>query len=461
MIELRPYQKEAYEEIRKGFQEADKLMIQLPTGAGKTILFLKYASEQWKKTLVVVPTLDLKTQVLEAAKTFYRDGEVYLHSSSRHMNDRQKRARLWIVTSSSLAYQGTRSVIEEASFDGIIIDECHHAVAPTYREFIDSFEGEAQWLGVTATPSRLDRKNVVEVFENKLVYSKNIKDLIDEKWLCPVEAWRVYTGIKVEGRDYQRDYQPWELKKLDTDSRNELIIRSYLEYCMGRKTIIFCLNVAHSKQICHELSRRNVKAGVVWGSQDRQEREETLKAFREGRLEAICNTQLLTEGFDEPSIDTVLMTRPTQSVALYRQMIGRGLRSFPGKASCHVIELTDNGTRLASLESVLVDDPLWQRFSKTIECEHVRWDEIVERANKFSSSIDFTQCEIKREKISLSVLGAAAPSREKWFHGPMEDYQKHILKDVIPTDWMDEITFEQAAFLIWKEKAKKKYNIGG
>lgn len=253
-------------------------------------------------------------------------------------------------------------------FDAVIVDECHHAPSLSYRmifrhfgfldeKFNKTLNPPSRLLfGVTATPKRLDGTYLNTIFDKK-TYTYPIEDAIREGFLVDLRCYRVKTTSNLAGLDISgEDLDIAKLAKMvDTPARNKLVVEEWIRLAKGRKTICFAVGVEHAKNLAAEFRKHKVKAEALWsGDEDKAEK---LKKFKRGKIHVLVNCELLVEGFDDRSVNCILMARPTASEALFRQCVGRGTRLQDGivnllraiaegveitKRDCLVIDVVDN-----------------------------------------------------------------------------------------------------------------------
>ena len=446
MIHLRPYQKDAIKAVKDSFKFKDRQYIELPTGSGKTVTFLSYAFENHDKVLVIVPSRQLLHQVYSSALKFYDRKDI-----SRKGDDYDeipKRLHICIIHSLRGDYL---DFLAYHPFDLTVIDEAHHSLSASYQRFIslqwkfvrDTYKKTVKYLGVTATPDRSDGLLMDDILEC-CTFKITILEMIHNKYLSDIEGFRVKTNIDISNVSSRNgDFNITELYKvLATDNRDEMIVNICRDHFKTRKTLIFCINIAHSKTICNLLNFIGLPAAHIDGKMDSDERNSILNSFRNGEISFICNCQLLTEGFDEPMIDGIVLARPTRSKSLFTQMIGRGLRNFPGKENCKIADIVDNHSYTKGFTSIVSDDKMdcLDKFKsindivdyaekKRIELENYN----IERVNFFSN-------------LEISDIEACAS---------MIDYLK-----TNNIEYYDPISFEEAAFLIWYNELKKEYYHG-
>lgn len=457
MIKLRPYQQEVVDTIKEQFLNTNKQYIEMPTGAGKTVTFLSYAKENHFRILILVPTKELLNQVYESALLFFGKKEISRKGNGFY----ESPSKVHICIINSLRGEYFEEIVAQV-FDLIIIDEAHHAMAPSYKRFIKSVEhlwslkpksGQKElgkifgfptrFLGVTATPDRKDGQLLDDIL-NKCSKKITINELIDEKWLSDIEGYRVKTNIDLsEVDDHNGDFSLLQLyKKLCVKSRNEMIINVCKKEMKNRKCLIFCINVEHSKMISKLLNESGTSASHIDGRMDSKTRSSILNAFRAGEISTLCNCQLLSEGFDEPSIDGIILARPTRSRSLFLQMIGRGLRISPGKKECKIIDVVDNHKGLANFNCIFLEDtynhyPILESFKNKNELlEHIQKEQI-----------KVTEFTIEKTNFLKEYVYDSLPATDSMIQYLEENNVK----------FFHPVSFDEGSFLVWKNELKKEY----
>jgi len=439
---MRDYQKECIEVIHNHFKTHDRQIIQLPTGSGKTWIFCEYLSKYSNKALIICPSIELKEQILDTAKRFN------IKSISDNPRDHNKNH---VVTAAVLSYENTRKILFSKNYDHIVIDEAHHANSKTYTEFLSSLINKPKILGCTATPERLDGKSLLDVFET-LTYKKNIYELIKNGFLADILAYRIKTNQDIAKRG-SSDFRATELRILDNESRNNLIYKTFKENCRDKKTIIFCISVEHCIKISDYLKSQGVNSAYIHGKMNNKKRQEILKKYKTGEIQVLTNCQLLTEGFDEPTIEAIIIARPTASKALYCQMIGRGLRKTNSKNICYLYELTDNNFKLCTFNVTCEKDPTFKHEYR----QGIKLSELYEEI-EFIIIDDY---ELEKEKIELfankkTLTKNAIDLLKSYFYTiPATNYQKFWL-NFYEIKYYEEINFLEAGFLLWKQELKKR-----
>lgn len=408
-IELRPYQREALAAVlearRAGTQ---RMVVVLPTGAGKTVLFAQLARMAKRQVLVLAHREELLLQAREKLRRALGD-EAELVAIERGAERAPAHARVLVCSIRSLHEERLARALRGRDIGLILYDECHHAAADdnlrVLRQlgvFDVDFTGTL--LGFTATTGRGDGKGLDQVFE-RIVYSRSLPELIEQGYLAPLRGYRVATQADLSrlqkgGLDYRED----ELAlAVDIEERNALVARSIQELARDRRTIAFCVTVGHATNLCRALNAIGVPAGIVHGAMASAVRQQALADFRRGVTQVLTNVGVLTEGFDDPGVSCVAMARPTRSDGLYAQCVGRGTRLHPGKQDCLVLDFVDlSALDLCTLPSLFgmprdVDlrggdaseaRRIWQRieFDRPgfeLEAGAVTLPEIQERAARF------------------------------------------------------------------------------
>jgi superfamily II DNA or RNA helicase len=362
VLALRPYQRECLERLRARYREGKRrLLVSLPTGTGKTVVFAHLPSffAMKRRLLVLAHRQELLEQAAEKFRAADPDLAVGIEQGERRA-PRDARVVIASVPTLGRADSGRITDLDPEDFYLVVVDEAHHAVAPTYRRIFDHFgllaPGSKKLLvGFTATPRRGDQRGLGQVFE-EIAYKKTLSAMIADGFLCPLRGFRVSSGLSLDGvRVRHGDFIEAELARaVATPERNALVVKAYGELAAGRRALAFCVDVAHARALAEAFRAGGVRAGAVWGAMGAEPRRAALRAFAEGELSVLTNCNLLTEGFDEPRVDCVLMARPTQSELLYAQMVGRGTRLHADKSDLLVIDIADNSRRhkLAGLNAL-------------------------------------------------------------------------------------------------------------
>jgi len=341
-VKLRPYQQEALDSIVSNSDNGiNKQLVVLPTGAGKTVIFshLPLIKQDLLPMLVLAHRSELLDQAREKILISNPNLSVEIEQAEREAGH----VDIVVASVATLGRNNTPRITNYPSeyFKSIVIDEAHHAAAPTYRRIVDYFNPPFI-LGVTATPQRSDSTRLTDVFE-EIVYYKTIQDLIQDGWLSPLVGYRVKTNTDISEVEIQNgEYVQSQLEdKIDNPERNAYIVSSYLSLAMAKKALVFAAGVKHAENLALSFRSASLETAVILGTTPREEREKILKNFSLGLIKVIINVGVLTEGFDEPSVEAIILARPTRSSLLYTQIVGRGTRLHPGKEHCLVIDIAD------------------------------------------------------------------------------------------------------------------------
>lgn len=320
----------------------------LPTGAGKTVIFSELAKVARRQVLVLAHREELLGQARTKIEAAMQGAAVV--SIERGAEKASADAKVLVCSIRSLHEERLARVIKGRDVGLVIYDECHHAAAADNMRvlrqlgvFEESWNGTL--LGFTATTARGDGQGLDDVFE-KIVYSRSLPQMIEDGYLCRLRGYRIRTSadltrLTVGATDFRED----ELAEaVDIEERNALVARSIQELARDRRTIAFCVTVNHAKNLAKSLNVLGVPAGLVHGAMPSDQRAKELADFREGKTVALTNVGVLTEGFDDPGVSCIAMTRPTRSDGLYTQCVGRGTRLHPGKKDCLVLDFVDLST---------------------------------------------------------------------------------------------------------------------
>lgn len=330
-MNLRPYQIDLIERSMQSLARHGKVIAQLPTGGGKTVCFCSIIEsyvKNGKRVLLLVHRKELIQQA--AAKLFKMSiNHGYILSGVQPAYSRP-------VQLASIQTLIRRDM--PRNIDLIITDECHHATAESYRTIYNAYPN-AELLGFTATPCRTTGEGFSEVY-NDIVCGPSVKELIQDGYL--VEP-RIYSAplhldlsrVKKTGGDYN-DKALSDL--LDNAKYLADLHREWEKHAYGKKTVVFAITIEHSKHIVAEYLSKGVPAAHIDGSTPDEERSRILKDFASGKYMILSNVGIVTEGFDVPAIECVQLTRPTESLALYLQMVGRGLRTLDGKERAIILD---------------------------------------------------------------------------------------------------------------------------
>ena len=334
-MELRPYQQQAREAVARDWAEGfRRTLLVLPTGCGKTIVFSKIiedAVRRGARCLILAHRGELLEQASDKllTATGLRCAVEKAEESSL-----ESWYRVTVGSVQSLQREKRLERFPPDWFGVIVVDEAHHCLSESYQRVLEHFS-EARVLGVTATPDRGDMRNLGQYFEH-LAYEYTLPRAIRDGWLCPIKAVTIPLKLDLSGVGVQAG--DFKTSDIDTalDPYLERIAGEMLSYCQGRKTVVFLPLVKTSQKFRDILSARGFRAAEVNGGS--RDRAEILRDFEAGRYNVLCNSMLLTEGWDCPAVDCVVVLRPTKVRSLYSPMVGRGTPRAPGKGELLLLD---------------------------------------------------------------------------------------------------------------------------
>lgn len=334
-MELRPYQEEAkqgiFAEWGKG---ARRTLLVLPTGCGKTIVFAKVTEECVRagdRVLILAHRGELLEQ---AADKIHKSTGLICATEKAEESCLGSFFRITVGSVQTLMREKRLSRFPGDYFDTIIIDEAHHSISESYQRILGHFP-KAKVLGVTATPDRGDMKNLGQVFDS-LAYEYTLPKAIKSGYLCPIKALTLPLKMDLSGVSVQAgDFKAGDIATA-LDPYLYQIADEMGKYCGDRKTVVFLPLVKTSRKFRDILNGKGFSAAEVNG--ESRDRAEILSAFERGAYNVLCNSMLLTEGWDCPSVDCIVVLRPTKVRSLYSQMVGRGTRLSEGKGELLLLD---------------------------------------------------------------------------------------------------------------------------
>lgn len=364
--ELRPYQQQARDRIHAEWDAGHTCtLLVLPTGTGKTIVFASVAADQVRagdRVLILAHRGELLEQ---AADKLQRSTGLVSAVEKAESTCLDSWFRVVVGSVQTLQRTARLERFPQDYFGTIIIDEAHHAITDGYRRILDYFSG-AKVLGVTATPDRGDMRNLGEVFDS-LAFEYKLTDAIKEGYLCKIMAQTIplqldITSVTMSGGDYA-------VGDLGTalDPYLEQIAAEMARRCKSRKTVVFLPLIKTSQKFRDLLNTYGFRAAEVNGQSD--DRRQVLADFDAGKYNVLCNSMLLTEGWDCPSVDCVVVLRPTKVRSLYSQMVGRGTRLSPGKTDLLLLDflwMTDRHELCRPADLVCEDRAVARQMTETL-----------------------------------------------------------------------------------------------
>ncbi len=327
-MKLRKYQQEAHDAILREWDDGrDKTLLVLPTGTGKTIVFSKVIESMVRRgdrALVLAHRGELLDQAADKIKQSTGLGCSVEKAEETSLD---KWFRITVGSVQTMMREKRLNQFPNDHFGTIVVDEAHHAISDSYQKVLNYFDS-AKVLGVTATPDRGDMKNLGSYFES-LAYEYSLPKAIKEGFLCPIKALTIPLQLDLTGVSQQAgDFKASDVGNA-IDPYLEAIANEMTQVAKDRKTVVFLPLIATSQRFCQILNNYGFRAAEVNG--ESKDRTEVLEGFENGKYNVLCNSMLLTEGWDCPPLDCIVVLRPTKIRSLYAQMVGRGTRLHPGK----------------------------------------------------------------------------------------------------------------------------------
>lgn len=382
-MELRPYQQEAREAVENQWAEGNRrTLLVLPTGCGKTIVFAKIAEDcvrLGQRVLILAHRGELLDQA--ADKIMQSTG---LRCAMEKAADTSIDSwyRVTVGSVQTLMREKRLNQFEPDYFGAVIIDEAHHCVSDSYQRVLEHFDS-ANVLGVTATPDRGDMRNLGTYFES-LAYEYSLPRAIREGYLSPIKALTVPLKLDLSGVSISAgDFKAGDLGDA-LDPYLYQIAEEMEKYCRDRKTVVFLPLVKTSQKFRDILREHGFRAAEVNG--ESRDRAEVLADFDSGKYNVLCNSMLLTEGWDCPSVDCVVVLRPTKVRSLYSQMVGRGTRLYPGKDHLLLLDFlwhTERHELCHPASLICENEEVAQKMTENIENDGMPVD--LEEAEKTAS----------------------------------------------------------------------------
>lgn len=366
-MELRPYQDEAKSAIFEQWENGvDKTLLVLPTGCGKTIVFAKVAEECVRKGRRVLILAHRGELLEQAADKIYKSTGLRCSVEKAESSCLGSWFRITVGSVQTLMREKRLGKFPADYFNTIIIDEAHHCLSDSYQKVLRYFQ-DAKVLGVTATPDRGDMRNMGEYFES-LAYEYTLPKAIKEGYLSPIKALTLplkldLTGVGVQAGDFKASDIGTALDPYLYQIADEMV-----KYCMERKTVVFLPLVKTSQKFCEILNGKGFRTAEVNGNSS--DRTQVLKDYEQGRYNVLCNSMLLTEGWDCPDVDCIVVLRPTKVRSLYSQMVGRGTRLHSGKDHLLLLDFlwhTERHELCHPASLICQDEEVAQQMTKNIE----------------------------------------------------------------------------------------------
>lgn len=361
MYKLRPYQQKAVSDVESALATRKNGIVVMPAGSGKSLIIAEIASRCGGKTVILQPTKEILEQNLAKLQS-YGSWDIGVYSAS--MNEK---------TIGSITFATIGTIIKKKSafsnFNRIVVDECHrvNSKGGQYEEFISHLG--IPTIGLTATPYRMrnyrDMRTGAFVAESRIltrtrprifqqiIHITQLQELFRNGFLSPLDytCYTDYDSKQIKATSTEQGFDDKALELYNKEKQIPAKIIGEVGKTDREHILIFTPFVSESDAVVEGLRRVGISCGTVSAKTPKHEREDLIDAFRAGEIRCVVNVGVLTTGFDYPELDCIILGRVTKSVALYYQMIGRGVRPYPGKQSCKVIDLTDNVQRFGKIET--------------------------------------------------------------------------------------------------------------
>ena len=336
MIEERPYQRDLIDRTRESLRRHRSVLVQSPTGSGKTVLSAKMiggAQSHEHRSYFICHRQEL---IEQTAKTFTEVGIPFGYIASGYPTDPYQNTQICSINT-------LVSRIDNIKHPKLAIwDEAHHVAAGGWSRVHDKWSGTYH-VGLTATPERLDGKGLGTWFKD-IILGPSVADLIKEGYLSDYKIFAPGKPDLTDVHTRMGDYKTGELADvMDNGTITGDAIGHYLRLARGKRAAVFCVSVKHSEHVAAQFRAAGVMAVHVDGKMRRQDRRAAIEGFRKGEIEVITNVEIINEGFDLPAIEAGILLRPTQSLSLFLQQVGRALR--PGKEFAIILDHAGNAAR--------------------------------------------------------------------------------------------------------------------
>ncbi|CAO3696703.1 unnamed protein product [Rhizopus stolonifer] len=462
---LRKYQNECIENSLKELKAGCfRQVVSLPVGSGKTVIMSNFIpripnpTPKATKVLLLAHRQELLNQAYNQIKRFNPELVVGIDQGKRIAN--YDEADVIVASVPTLGRPSTKRIdsLDPSLFKAILIDEAHHAVANSYLNIIDHFHGYQPLIwGCSATVRRHDGMSLSDVFD-KITYHMDFLELIEQRHLSPMKVTTVRTSIDLSGvRSQGGDFALGQLSRVvNTPVRNEVIVSSWKKFAQeGRKsTLVFAVDIKHTQDLCNMFREQGIAADFVTSKTPDMTRHQILEDFRSQKIPVLINcgkiyiyiyinkvVAILTEGTDIPSVDCILMARPTRSATLFQQMFGRGLRLYEGKEDCLLVDFVDNFKKGGTAQLVTIPTLLGLKADENLKDENILNLEkraMIEEQEELATGVTEDESHVKIQvteydtleelmaDLSTSVEVENA-SRNNWVNVGYNKYVLHVL----------------------------------
>lgn len=445
-MELRPYQIEARNAIFAEWEEKDKTLLVLPTGCGKTVVFADVAKERTNngKVLILAHREELLNQASDKIKK--------LCGLDCAMEKAEKTSigadePITVGSVQTMMTEKRLSIFSPDYFKTVIVDEAHHALAVSYQNVLRHFD-KAKVLGVTATPDRGDMQELGEYFES-LAYEYSLRDAVNQGYLSKIRVQTMpleidMSSVKVSRGDFQINDIGHALEPYLENIADEMT-----KVCKDRHTVVFLPLVAIAQQFRDILNTKGFRAAEVNG--ESKDRDEVLQDFSDGKYNVLCNSMLLTEGWDCPIVDCIVVLRPTKVRSLYCQMVGRGTRLYPGKDHLLILDflwMTGKHNLVHPADIICKKKEIAEAITKKLEEENESDFDLFEE----EEAAENEAIEQRKKALTKALEEAEKQRKQKKLVDPLEfelSIGDDALIDYVPTfGWEREpVTDKQRSYL--------------
>lgn len=455
-ILLRDYQLKMINDVRIALRSHRSVLLQSPTGSGKTSISAYMTGEavnRGRRTLFICHRTELVSQT---GATFDKVGILHSYCAAGFRFNPHSPALICGIETlkNRLQHVGER--------DLIIWDEAHHTAAGGWRKVREAFP-DAMHVGLTATPERLDGKGLDDLYET-IVLGPSVKSLIDSGFLCSYRAFAPSAPQLATVKRIAGDYSKGQLQEImDGPSITGDAIKHYLRLCAGKRAVAFCVSVEHSEHVAQRFREAGIPAVSLDGTTDRADRAEALERFRRGEIKVLCNVDLFGEGFDLPSIEAVILLRPTKSLALYLQQVGRSLRPTAGKGEALILDhagnILEHGLPDEDRDWSLLGKKARQKKEKDIPirqcpvCFHVHAPGPVCTACGYEYPVAKANRKVEEVDGELQELDVAAVRRQRQMEQGMAKTLEELVKLATARGYRSP---EKWAAHIWTHRQKKQ-----
>jgi ATP-dependent helicase IRC3 len=409
-IRLRPYQIDALTAIEQAIAGGRRRpLIVLPTGAGKTIVFAEYIRRHTGRALVLVHRDELVRQAEAKLRLVMADAPLGIVKAARN------ELSYPITIASVQTVSRPARLAQLGRYDLIVIDEAHHSVAVSYRAILEAlraFEAEGPVvLGVTATADRADGQGLADIFET-IVFEVGLLEMIERGYLANLRALQIrlaadFNQLHTRAGEFIESEAEELLFAADAPQH---AVTAYQQHASDRKALVFTSGVDLAHAMTAAFRDAGIAAAAVDGTMPLETRRDVLARFACGDLRVLSNCAVLTEGYDQPDVDCVLIARPTRSRPLYQQMIGRGCRPWPGKDDCLIVDLVGATTR----HDLITAATLFGVAPEDLERDSVLEAVLHARAR--------TAATIDQARLVAQTVDLFRQRRLHWIHGPGETF---------------------------------------